>query len=72
MELSRHEAIIQSECPVMDFWNLKIDIVDDQGNLLFKNIYGKVISSKNHPFIKIHFTSLPSKAEDFLSGLPVE
>ena len=72
VEVSRRGAVIQSECSLLDFCNLKVEILDDQDNTIFRNIYCKVTSSKNYPNIKVHFTSLPSKAEDFLSRLPVE
>jgi sigma-B regulation protein RsbU (phosphoserine phosphatase) len=69
LELSNHQAIILASSKVRDFTNLKLSIIGSIGEIIFDEIYCKVISSLEYPMIKIYFTSMPNEADIYLRNL---
>ena len=69
LEIGRHEAIIEATSKVRDYTNIKLAIIGNNADILFDDIYCKVLSSLDYPKVKIHFTSISNEAVKYLENL---
>jgi adenylate cyclase len=69
--LSGKAIEVRVGCPIAPLTNLRIQILDSDGEVLFGEVYGKVVAAQGRPegTARVHFTDISQEAIQYLRGI---